>query len=149
MYGLILAAHVLVAILLIVVILIQRGRGGGLVESFSGVESMFGTRTSQFLTRATAIFATVFLFTSITLALLAAGQGRSLIGQEDISSVQGESPSAVMPDEPAATQEAELPAQDAGSLVGQAAEEAKPAQPAVEPEPPVGQQSPAVENEVQ
>ena len=74
--------HVLVAILLIVVILIQRGRGGGLVESFSGMESMFGTKTNQFLTRTTAVLATLFLFTSISLALLAARQTRSLVEEE-------------------------------------------------------------------
>ena len=74
--------HVLVAILLIVVILIQRGRGGGLVESFSGMESMFGTKTNQFLTRTTAVLAALFLFTSITLALLAARQTRSLVEEE-------------------------------------------------------------------
>jgi len=88
MYGFILVIHVCVAIFLIVVILIQRGRGGGLVESFSGVESMFGTRTSQFLTRATTVLATVFLFTSISLALLAAGHSRSLIREEAASPLQ-------------------------------------------------------------
>ena len=88
MYGFILVIHVCVAIFLIVVILIQRGRGGGLVESFSGVESMFGTRTSQFLTRATTVLATVFLFTSISLALLAARQSRSLIEEEALSPLQ-------------------------------------------------------------
>lgn len=88
MYGTILAIHVLVAILLIVVILIQRGRGGGLVESFSGMESMFGTRTSQFLTRTTAVLATIFLLTSISLALLAAGHSRSLIREEAASPLQ-------------------------------------------------------------
>ena len=88
MYTAILVIHVLVAILLIIVILIQRGRGGGLVESFSGVESMFGTRTSQFLTRATTVFAIIFLFTSISLALLAARQSRSLIEEEEITPLQ-------------------------------------------------------------
>jgi preprotein translocase subunit SecG len=88
MYGFLLVIHVLVAILLIIVILIQRGRGGGLVESFSGVESMFGTRTSQFLTRATTVFASIFLFTSISLALLAARQTRSLIDEEAIPPLQ-------------------------------------------------------------
>ena len=77
--------HVLVSVLLIVVILIQRGRGGGLVESFSGMESMFGTKTSQFLTRATAILAILFLCSSISLALLAARQTRSLIDEKEIS----------------------------------------------------------------
>ncbi|MGD9015230.1 MAG: preprotein translocase subunit SecG [Candidatus Omnitrophota bacterium] len=88
MYGFLLVIHVCVAIFLIVVILIQRGRGGGLVESFSGVESMFGTRTSQFLTRATTVLATIFLFTSISLALLSARQSRSLIEEEAISPLQ-------------------------------------------------------------
>jgi preprotein translocase subunit SecG len=82
MHTFLLVAHILVAILLIVMILIQRGRGGGLVESFSGVESMFGTKTSVFLTRITAILASIFLFTSISLALIAARQSRSLIEGE-------------------------------------------------------------------
>ena len=85
-----LIVHILVAILLVIIILIQRGRGGGLVESFSGVESMFGTKTSQFLTRTTAILATIFLFTSISLALLAARQTRSLIEEEAISPLMEE-----------------------------------------------------------
>ena len=87
MYMFLLVIHVLAAAMLIVMILIQRGRGGGLVESFSGVESMFGTKTSQFLTRTTAVLATIFLFTSISLAVLAARQARSLIGEEAVSAV--------------------------------------------------------------
>ena len=79
MYTFLLVVHILVAVLLIAVILIQRGRGGGLVESFSGVESMFGTKTSAMLTRATSIFAVLFLCTSISLAFLAAQRSRSLI----------------------------------------------------------------------
>ena len=87
MYMFLLVIHVLAAAMLIIMILIQRGRGGGLVESFSGVESMFGTKTSQFLTRTTAVLATIFLFTSISLAVLAARQARSLIGEEAVSAV--------------------------------------------------------------
>ena len=87
MYMFLLVIHVLAAVMLIIMILIQRGRGGGLVESFSGVESMFGTKTSQFLTRTTAVLATIFLFTSISLAVLAARQARSLIGEEAVSAV--------------------------------------------------------------
>ena len=87
MYMFLLVIHVLAAVMLIIMILIQRGRGGGLVESFSGVESMFGTNTSQFLTRTTAVLATIFLFTSISLAVLAARQARSLIGEEAVSAV--------------------------------------------------------------
>jgi preprotein translocase subunit SecG len=86
MYVFLLVIHVLAAGLLVVVILIQRGRGGGLVESFSGVQSMFGTKTSLFLTRITAVLAILFLFTSISLAFLAARQSRSLINEKAISS---------------------------------------------------------------
>ena len=41
--------HVIVCAGLITLVLIQRGRGGGLVDSFQGVESMFGTKTNAFL----------------------------------------------------------------------------------------------------
>lgn len=90
MYGVLLVIHALVAILLVVAILIQRGRGGGLVESFSGMESMFGTKTSQFLTRTTAVLGAIFLLTSISLAVLSARQARSLIKEEAISTRQKE-----------------------------------------------------------
>jgi len=79
MMGFIIAIHVSVCALLIVIILIQRGRGSGLVESFSGVESMFGTKTNTFLTRTTTVLSTLFLLTCLTLAVLSARQSRSLM----------------------------------------------------------------------
>lgn len=85
MYVFLLVVHILAAVLLVVAILVQRGRGGGLLESFAGVESMFGTKTSEFLTRITAAFAIIFLFTSVSLALLAARRGRSLIDEKAVS----------------------------------------------------------------
>ncbi len=71
--------HVIACILLIVLVLIQRGRGSGLVESFAGVESMFGTKTSSFLTRTTTICAVVFFITCLSLALLSVRKSRSLM----------------------------------------------------------------------
>lgn len=97
MYVFLLIIHVLAAILLIAVVLIQRGRGGGLVESFSGMESMFGVKTNQFLTRATTVLAFLFLFTSVTLAVLAARQTRSLIKEETISTEQKEEQESKQP----------------------------------------------------
>ncbi|MFA5310974.1 MAG: preprotein translocase subunit SecG [Candidatus Omnitrophota bacterium] len=79
MMGFIIAIHVIACALLIVLVLIQRGRGGGLVESFSGVESMFGTKTNAFLTRITTICATVFFLTCLTLAILSIRQSKSLL----------------------------------------------------------------------
>ncbi len=79
MMGLIIGIHVLACIILIILILIQAGRGGGLVEGFSGVESMFGTKTNTFLTRTTTVFSTIFIITCISLALLSARKSRSLM----------------------------------------------------------------------
>jgi len=68
MMGVLLFIHVTACILLITLVLIQSGRGGGLVEGFSGVESMFGPKTNTFLTRVTTIFSIVFFVSCLSLA---------------------------------------------------------------------------------
>ena len=79
MYNLILFFHVLIVIALIFIILIQRGRSGGLIESLGGVESLFGTKTSSFFVKLTVILAILFFLTSISLAYLSKERGKSLI----------------------------------------------------------------------
>ena len=71
--------HVTACIILIGLVLIQRGRGAGLVESFAWVESMFGTKTSVFLTRTTTIMSVVFFITCLSLAVLSVRQSNSLM----------------------------------------------------------------------
>jgi len=71
--------HVIACVVLIALVLIQRGRGAGLVESFAGVESMFGTKTSTFLTRTTTIMSIVFFMTCLGLAVLSVRQSKSLM----------------------------------------------------------------------
>ncbi|MCM8763411.1 MAG: preprotein translocase subunit SecG [Candidatus Omnitrophica bacterium] len=78
MFIFVLIIHILACLLLIGIILIQSGRGGGLVESFSGVESMLGTKTSAFLTRLTTVLAVIFITTCLTLALLSIQRGKSV-----------------------------------------------------------------------
>ena len=73
------ALHVIACTILIILVLIQRGRGAGLVESFAGVESMFGTKTSAFLTRTTTIMSIVFFITCLSLAVLSVRQSKSLM----------------------------------------------------------------------
>ncbi len=75
----VIAIHSLACLLLIGIILIQAGRGGGLVSSFAGVESMFGTKTNAFLTRATTVLSIIFFVTCLSLAVLSARQSRSLL----------------------------------------------------------------------
>ena len=79
MIGFITVIHVIACTLLIIMILIQRGRGSGLVEAFSGVESMFGTKTSAFLARTTTVLSVIFFLTCLSLAILSARQSRSLM----------------------------------------------------------------------
>jgi preprotein translocase subunit SecG len=102
--------HMIVCFFLIGIILIQAGRGGGLVDSFSSVESMFGTKTNTFLTRTTTVLSVMFFVTCLSLALLSAKQSRSLM--KDIKT-QAQPVSA-----PAAEQ------QDAASAVAAAAAQA-------------------------
>lgn len=79
MFTFLIIIHVIVSLLLIFVILIQAGRGGGLIETFSGVESIFGPKTSTFLTRLTAILATIFIITCLFLAFLSKERAKSLM----------------------------------------------------------------------
>ncbi len=78
MYNLLIFLHILVTILLLAVILVQRGRSGGLIEALGGVESIFGTKTSSFLVKMTTILAILFFLTSITLAILSKQKQKSL-----------------------------------------------------------------------
>ena len=71
--------HVIICMALIALVLIQRGRGGGLVETLSGVESMFGTKTNLFLTRATTILSVAFFITCLTLAVMSVRQSKSIM----------------------------------------------------------------------
>ena len=50
LYGLVIAIHVIVSLVLIAVILLQAGRGGGLSDTFGGssTQTLFGTKTSVF-----------------------------------------------------------------------------------------------------
>ncbi len=72
-----LVLHILVAIALIAIILLQQGRGATAGASFGGGASstVFGARGSAtFLSRATAILATIFLGNCLLLAFLATKQ---------------------------------------------------------------------------
>ena len=92
MMMLIIVIHVIVCVGLILLVLIQRGRGSGLVESFAGVESMFGTKTSAFLTRTTTILSIVFFITCLSLAVLSVRKSKSLMENVKV----GKTPAAAM-----------------------------------------------------
>lgn len=74
--------HVIFCFTLILVILLQAGRGQGLTgPSFASgnVQSLFGTRAGDFLTKATSVAAVCFLLTCIGLDYIEAQKSRSLM----------------------------------------------------------------------
>ena len=72
--------HVFVCLFLILVVLLQQRRGGGLGSAFGGASAqVFGGRgAGNFMTRLTAICAVVFMGTSISLAYIASSGDRDL-----------------------------------------------------------------------
>ena len=127
----VLITHTLIALGIIALVLLQRGKGADAGAAFGAGASgtVFGSRgSSSFFSRATAILATAFFASSLTLAYL--------------SSQRSESPESLLEDAPIieeATEEVpvindELPVTDMPSL--EPAEESTQL-PALEDEPPV------------
>ena len=76
-----LGIQIIVAILLVALILLQQGKGATAGASFGGgaSETVFGARGSaNFLSRTTAIFATIFLFNSLFLGYLFSNQTKDM-----------------------------------------------------------------------
>lgn len=91
-HTLILVAHIVVAIALIALVLVQQGKGADAGAAFgSGASAtMFGSRGSaSFLSRTTGILATVFFLTSLTLAYFAT---QTSAPKSVIEQVQAEKP---------------------------------------------------------
>lgn len=82
MLGIVITIHIIACIGLIFFILIQSGRGGGLIDSFSSAESIFGTKTNTFLTKTTTILAVVFFITCLLLAFLSVQQNKSIVERQ-------------------------------------------------------------------
>src|SRR5580704_5427841 len=90
------AVHVLVAIALVGVILLQKSEGGALGMGGGGMSGfMTGRSTANLLTRTTAILAAAFFLTSIVLALLAGGaRAPTSVLDQPASSAPSSAPSA-------------------------------------------------------
>jgi len=74
--SLLLSFHVIIAVLIIALILLQKGKGADMGSAFGAGASgtIFGAKGSaNFLSRTTAILATIFFITSLALAYLNKG----------------------------------------------------------------------------
>ena len=98
-FALVVVVHILVALFLIGVILLQGGRGG-MGEALSGAtaQSLFGGSANTVMTKVTAVGAALFMVTCLSLAALSTAKGRSVIDQLPMTSDQ--LPFALPPAEP-------------------------------------------------
>ena len=138
MIALLLVVHILIALSLVGVILLQKSEGGALGMGGGGMSGfMTGRSTSNLLTRATAVLAAAFMLTSVFLVLLHNRERapHSLIDQGPASSQQTPGPaSAAAP----SSEQAPGPAapQPTAPASGQAPPQPQPEKPA-EPSPPL------------
>ncbi|MFG6084123.1 preprotein translocase subunit SecG [Paracoccus litorisediminis] len=96
----VLTVHLILAVLLIGVVLLQRSEGGGLgMGSGGGSGVMTGRQAANALSRATWILAGAFLVTSLTLTVIAArnSSGGSIVDQLNIGGAQNEEPATNLP----------------------------------------------------
>ncbi len=94
MYTLFVLLHLLGAVFLILVVLLQSGKAGDLASAFGGAGSQtaFGTRSAaDFLTRATYGAAILFIVTSL---------GLSILSTQGVTSVMEDAPVAAEPAAP-------------------------------------------------
>lgn len=109
MHTILVVIQVLAAIALIGLVLLQHGKGADAGAAFGSGASgtVFGARGSaNFLSRATAICATVFFLASLSLAYVV--QGRKA-PDSVVDTVAPTAPAAVPEEQPAAPPEAETP----------------------------------------
>ena len=108
MYTLIIIIHVIISILLIIAVLLQSGKGGGLIESFSAAESIFGTKTPVFMARLTTVLVVLFFVTTLSLAFLSKQRTKSLVESKGL--VEETTKEATLP------KEIELPLESQGPV---------------------------------
>jgi preprotein translocase subunit SecG len=104
MINVVLVVHLLIAIALVGVVLLQKSEGGGLGLGGGGGMGGFmtGRSTANLLTRTTAILAGCFMLTSIALTILAGGGTR-------VRSIIDESSAPAQPAAPAEPQSPSVP----------------------------------------
>lgn len=132
MENVILTVHLILALCLIGVVLLQRSEGGGLgMGGGGGGGAMSGRAAATALTKLTWVFAVAFIITSISLTLIAA---QNASGSSVVDQFGGSTPDPVTPTAPLGT-DLLPPAPANAPLAPPRADDAAPAAPVV-PEAP-------------
>src|SRR5262245_27842603 len=134
------AVHVLVCIVLILVVLLQSGKGADLAGAFGGAstQTAFGSRgPASFLSKLTTVSAVVFMATCLTLSLIGGGgESKSILDDTKGTStpapkaptVRTETPAPPTPEEIKKKQEEVERKQKEAAPQGQAPGSTKPAE---------------------
>jgi preprotein translocase subunit SecG len=97
--------HISVCMFLMLVVLLQQGKGGGMGAAFGGgAQQVFGGRgAGNILTRATAVCAAIFMLTSVSLAYVSSSGDRDLKARivEEQRKGKGNEGTKVKPTKPA------------------------------------------------
>ena len=90
MTALIVTIHIFVCLALIMIVLLQTGKGADMGAAFGGGSSqaLFGsTGASTFLSKATTVIAIIFMLTSLTLAYISGHKSASTVMSGDTPAV--------------------------------------------------------------
>lgn len=117
LFSLLLTVHILVAIVIIGLVLMQHGKGADMGAAFgSGASgSLFGaTGSANFLSRTTGILAAVFFATSLSLAYVASSKPKTTgsVMQDAVNSTPVPVPPAGSVDKPASSADPDSKAKD-------------------------------------
>ncbi len=97
--------HVIVCIALIMIVLLQTGKGADIGAVFGGGSSgtLFGsTGASTFLSKATTVAAVVFMLTSLSLAYIAGNRPTASVVTDTVPAVESKAPETALPPAPVA-----------------------------------------------
>ncbi|MFQ5559579.1 MAG: preprotein translocase subunit SecG [Nitrospinota bacterium] len=95
MFTFLVVVHVFVGLALILIVLLQTGKGASIGATFGagGSNTLFGAQGPQsFLGKVTAGAAVIFMITSLSLAVLSSKRGASTVIPEGASSVSADLP---------------------------------------------------------
>jgi preprotein translocase subunit SecG len=128
LHGLLVFIHVMVSLALIVTVLLQAGKGGGLAGTFGGsgvTGGVFGGRgAAPLLVKATTVFAVLFMLTAISLDFVKMGpQSNSVLQRAMQGNKTTTSAPAVtkeMPAAPSSNTPSSTPAAPGGTAPGTA-----------------------------
>ena len=150
MYTFLVILHVFVCLFLILVVLLQTGRGAQMGASFGGSsQAMFGARgQTTFIQKLTAGMAIVFMMLSVALASLSARTSSNLAGDtpkpgKEAGMSKEDKPAAPQGESAAPAPAAPAPAASTAAAAAQPTASAKPAKPAVDTKAPDKSEKPA------